>query len=374
MIGTVSGLGYTVPLTIVLVFVALVIGLALGVMFWLTIALSVYRSVQRDRRERVRSDLEGGLLDRVFDPEMDWDEWVSTLSDVERTVLESLLDEYIRELDGSEVERLTVLGEALEIPERSRRQLEGSGEYAHLSALTWLALLERPDVLRAAGFEPATPRERAAVVRLRHETDELDEPASGITIMLEDARTQFTVFGQDTLYRVALEDPPAFLEAVAANYRSWSQPLLVQVLTVCRHLGASIRGGDVSWLTASLGHDNEAVRAAAARALGELGWRSELRDQLFLDRLIDDPSPQVRSAVYRMLARWGDEGAVETLTRALATEDDERARLAGTEALVGRRDRLPSDSPPELVDTWAWSSEHAEFDRVARQRGTRAGS
>lgn len=100
---TVSAFGYSVPLAIILVFVALVVGLALAVMFWLIIVWSVYRAVRQTRRERVRPDLENALLDRMFDPEADWDRWVSTLSDVERDVVESLLDEYVPELDPVEL-------------------------------------------------------------------------------------------------------------------------------------------------------------------------------------------------------------------------------------------------------------------------------
>lgn len=368
MTGSVSAFGYSVPITVVLVFLALVIGLALAVMFWLTVAWSVYRSVQRTRRQRVRSDLEDELLDRLFDPEADWETWVDSLASVERSVAESLLDEYVRELDGSEAEGLEHLGAALGIPERSRRQLDSRREYVRLSALTWLTLLSRPDVLRSTDFAPTTPRERAAVARLRYECDDLDTPREGIDVLLEGARTQFTVFGQDTLYRIARDDPAALFDRAAADYRRWSRPLLVQVLTVCRHLGTSVGRTDLTWLIASLEHDDEAVRAATARALTDLGWRADLRDQPFLNRLGEDPSPRVRGAVYEMLASWGDARAISTLTDALEREPDQRARLTGTDALVAHRDTRPADSSPALSAAWDWSDEHATLDTIARRR------
>jgi hypothetical protein len=287
----VSGFGYSVSLVTVLVVLALLIGLALTVLFWLTMGLSVARSVQDTRQERVRGELQGELLDGVFGSDTDWAEWVEGLTGTERTVVESLLDEYLRELDGQNVERLQELGDVLGIPARSRKQLERGGEYKRLQALTWLTLLGRPDVLEAADFAPRTPRERASVVRLRYENGDLEEPMEGLSLLLDGANTQFSVFGQDTLYRVAADDPAALFEIAASNYRTWSEPLLVQVLAVCPHLGTSVTAEDLSWLTATLEHESEAVRAATARALGNVGWRSDIRDGPFLDRLLQDPSP-----------------------------------------------------------------------------------
>lgn len=366
MAGAVSAFGYSVPQVVVLVFVALVLGLALAVLFWLTVGWSVYRSVKATRHQRVRDELQNQLIDGVFDPETDWDQWVEKLSSVERDVVETLLREYLPELDGRDVERLRNLGESLGIPERSQKRLERRGEYGRLYALTWLALLNRPERVHAAEFSPQTPRERAAVARLRYESDDLDDPEEGIALLLDGATSQFSVFGQDTLYRIATDDPRALLEVAATSYRSWSEPLLVQVLVICQHLGTSVTTEDLSWLTATLEHENEAVREAATLALGHVGWRSDIRSDPFLPRLVNDPAPRVRGAVYQMLALWGDHQAVETLASALQSEQDPRARLAGTDTLVGQRERLPDDSSGALEQAWAWSSEHAEFDRAAR--------
>jgi len=370
MLGAVSVFGYSVPLVVVLVLVALVLGLGLAVLFWLTVGLSVYRSVQQTRRQRVRDDLQDQFLEVLFDPGADWTGWVEGLSSLERDVAETLLDEYIRELEGDNVERLQNLGDKLGIPDRSRRRLGARREYDRLYALTWLALLAQPDELRVAGFSPRTPRERASVARLRHESGDLDDPREGIALLVEGATSQFSVFGQDTLYRIAIDDPGALFAVAAGNYQTWSEPLLVQVLVVCQHLGTSVTTEDLSWLTATLEHESDAVREAAVLALGNVGWRSDVRRDPLLDRLVDDSSPQVRTAVYQLLARWGDQQALEMLTEALRTEDDAWARLAGTNALVRQRDQLPDDSPAELETAWAWSSEQLAFDRIARRQGT----
>lgn len=370
MTGTVSAFGYTVPLVVIVVFVALVLGLALAVLFFLTIGLSVYRSVQKTRREGVRDELQDQLLDRIFSPEPEWGEWVDNLSSVERDVVETLLNEYLRELDGQNREKLYALGEELGIPERSRKRLGTRGEYKRLYALTWLTLLNRPDMVHDAEFSPRTPRERAAVARLRYESDDFATPMKGIALLLGGATSQFSVFGQDTLYRIAIQDPGALFEVATNSYQTWSEPLLVQVLAVCQHLGTNITTEDLSWLTATLEHENEAVREAATLALGRVGWRSDIRGDPLLDRLVTDPSPQVRGGVYRMLARWGDGQALETLALALPTEGDTRARLAGTDALVRRDESLPDECPPELETAWSWSCEQVKYDRIARQKET----
>ncbi|MFC6721426.1 HEAT repeat domain-containing protein [Halobacteriaceae archaeon SHR40] len=366
MASSISAFGYTVPLVVVLVLLALVVGLALVVMFWLTTIWSIYRSVQDTRRDQVRDDLQDELLERMFDPDAEWRPWVSSLSSVERDVVESLLDEYIRELDGQDVDQLQELGRELGIPEHSKRQLGKREEYTRLAALTWLTLLADPESLHATDFEPRTPRERAAVARLRWESDDLDTAVEGISILLDDATTQFTVFGQDTLYRIATEDPQALFQMAATHYDAWSQSLLVQVLTVCEHVGTNVTEEDISWLTAMLEHDDEVVRESAAGALKNIGWRDDLRAGRYTDRLLTDPSPRVRSAVYEMLARWGDDQALSKLTAALEFEENDRARLTGTNALVEHEDELLDRTHRTLGGAWAWSQEHVAYDRAAR--------
>jgi len=362
--------GYVVPLLVVLVAVALVVALLLAVSLYLTVSLSVYRAIKETRRDRVRPDLRDSLLDRLFAEEPDWEAWVAELSTVERTVVESLLDEYLRELDGQEATQLRGLGEALGIPERAAGQLSHRDVYTRLDALTWLTLLDHPEPVLESSFEPATPRERAATVTLLESSGRLPDVATGVSMLLDGVDEQFTVFGQDTLYRVARTDPGPLLQTASREYDAWPEPLLAQVLAVCSQLETSVREGELTWLTASLETENEAIRAAAADALGSFGWRASLRDQVFLERATNDSSPRVRAAVYRMLAAWGDQEALWILLFALVEEEDPRALTLGTAALIERRDRIDTDAGAVLGEAWAWSDEHAAYDRRARKRST----
>jgi len=356
-------------LTLVLVALALLIVVLLAVLSCLTIGLSVSRSVKRARRDSVRSDLRTELLDRLFADTPRWGGWVGGLTAVERDVLESLLDEHLRELDGADAERLRELGDALELPERAARHLDAKGELTHLRALTWLTLLNRPEPYLDSSFEPETPRERATVVTLLQRTGRLPDEATGISILLDGIDTPLTVFGQDTLYRVARANPDPLLQRAADSHDKWPEPLLTQVLGVCAHLESSVHEGELAWLVTVFQTGTEATRAAAAGTLASFGWRDPVRGGIALERAVRDPSPLVRAAVYRMLASWGDETALVALLDALVVEDDPRALTVGTGALVGKQDRLEVDPGDSLGAAWAWSLEHATYDQLAR-RGT----
>lgn len=362
-----TAFGYNDPTVVILVGIALVVGLLLTVSFCLTIGLSVYRSVKKSRREQVKPELRSELIERLFLDTPRWNEWVEGLTAVEREVVETLLDEHLRELEGIEAETLRSLGDTLGIPERAARRLHTGNEYARLGALTWLTLLHRSEPCLESSFEPETPRERAAVVTLLQQTDRLPDGETGISILLDGIDAQFSVFGQDTLYRLARMDPAPLLRTASEEYDDWPEPLLGQVLAVCAHLETSVREGGLTWLTAVLETGNEATRVEAAGALASFGWRSEIREQPFVGRAVRDPSPLVRAAVYEMLASWGDETALTTLRRALVEEANPRALTVGTRALVVRRDSLETEPSVQLGDAWTWSVEQAQYDRLARR-------
>ena len=347
---------------------ALVLGLGLVVLFVLAVGYSVYRSVRRSRLTAARGRLHDEFVEMVFAPDPDWAGWVTDHSDSETEVVESLLDEYLRELDGQNARRLGALGATLGIPERSKKRLETGGKYDRLYALRWLTLLDEPEPLRQAAFTPTTPRERAAVARLRHETDDFEHPREGIELLLGGASAQFTVFGQDTLYRVATDNPGALFAVAANSYHGWSEPLLIQVLRVCRSLGTSVTTESLSWLIALLEDDRPGVRGAAVGALQSVGWRGDVRDERFVKRLLEDPDPTVRGVTYSVLAEWGDEQALDALAGGLADERAPRARLAGTDALATRRDTLPEAVLPEVASVWEWSRERADHTQRVRQR------
>lgn len=368
LLTTVNAFGYTVSFVIILVVIALVLALLLAVQLYLTIGLSVYRSVKNNRRDRARERIEDEMLGRLFGEDLEWEAWVSGLSSVERETAETLLDEYLRELDGSDAARLRELGEVLGIPTRAGRTLTSGNSYERLDALTWLTLLRRPDIVRESAFEPRTTRERSSVTRLRLESEQ--DPAYNelLGLLLDGVERPFSVFGQDTLYRVACEDPETLLDIATDEYQNWSEPLHIQVLQVTARLDTSVRRGDMAWVTASLEDEQEGVRVAAAQALGNFGWDPGLRERVFFKRAVSDPSPRARGAVYEMLGEWGDDQAIGVLLFGLVSEDDPRAMVRGMDALLRRRDRVDERTPEIFGDAWDWSREHGRYDDMARRK------
>jgi len=365
MTPNVTAFGYQVPVVVVLVFVALMLGLALAVAFYLTIGWSVYRSVQSTRRERARERLEDEFLEHLFDAEKSWPVWIEGMSNIERDVVETLLQEYLWELDGSTGSRLQTLADVLGIPEREARQLRRGNRYERLNALTWLTLLDRPDIYRQSPFEAESSRERVAAARLLM-TDEETGPQELVPLLLTGTHEPFSVFGLDTLYQTSREDPSVFFRMATQEYQQWPAQLQVQMLTVCKHLDIHVNEEGLPWLTAMLESDDEAVRAASARALGNFRWHQPLRDRVFLERAIEDPSPRVRGAVYEMLASWGDESAFDILLFALVSEDDPKAFVRGTNALVAHRERIGDRVAAVSGASWQWSLKHARYNQIAR--------
>lgn len=346
--------------------VAAIIGsLVLSVLF-LTVGLSLVRARNRRRREAVREHLRGGLLERLYDPgDPGWAEWVDSLSERERFVLENLLEEYLRELEGADVERLRGLGPALGINDRARTRLESGDAYARLDALTWFALLgDAPSVSTLERHCTGTSRERAAATRALYVTDRENVATVGVDLLLSDSPEPFSVFGVDTLYRVAETDPGPLFARTVADYRKWDPALQAQVLLVARRLNTVVGDADLSWIIDLAASPVERTRIEAIRTLGGFGWRQSLREQVDIDALVSDPSPMVRTSVYRMLGEWDDQNATDALLRTVADETDKRARVAAAQELVGNCD---DDAIPEsLSDAWSWATENATFDRLAR--------
>ncbi|WP_435182459.1 HEAT repeat domain-containing protein [Halobellus sp. EA9] len=338
----------------------------------LTVGYSVLRYLRRRRRDAVREDLRAGLLERLYggdDP--DWEAWVETLSKRERSVTEELLEEYLRELRGSDARALFGLGEALGIPERARADLADGGYYERLGALTWLGLLQDPPSVEALERHcTGTPRERAAAAKVLYLSDYPDLPSTGARLLLRDASEAFTVFGIDTLYRVVESDPGPLFERAAADAHTWPPALLQQVLLVARNVNTVVGDADLSWVVTALSSPDERTRAEAARALGGYGWRPSLRGEVDVGDLGMDPSPAVRASVYRMLGEWGDADAVETLMWLAAMEPESRARVAAAEALVSHRERYGVSPPPAIADAWSWATAHAWFDELATDVST----
>ncbi len=93
-------------------------------------------------------------------------------------------------------------------------------------------------------------------------------------------------------------------------------------------LVAMARSADIRWRDAAqaeLISPDAAMRAAAARAVGELEHRDALPD---LFELLADEEKEVRLAVLFALGRIGGKDAVEVLTSAATSADEEEAAAA----------------------------------------------
>ncbi len=353
-----------------------VLGVVLSVLLagvaFLTVGYSVVRYWQRRRRGALRGGLREELLDRLYRPDgPEWHEWVSTLSGRERSVLEALLDEYIRELEGEDAETLAGLGDALGIPERANRNLRRGTYYQRLDALTWLALLREPPGIEVLEEHcTGTPRERAAAVRVLYVSDHPDIESIGVDLLLRDATEPFSIFGVDTLYRAARADPSHLFARADADFATWEPQLQQQVLLACRHLRTVIGDAELDWLAESLHSPHERTRAEAVRTLGGFQWHRSLYDRTDLRTLASDPSPVVRASLYRMLGEWGDDRAITAIRFAGMTDPHDRARVAAAEALVEHKDDYDLQIPDVFADAWSWACAHAEFDDLARDIST----
>ena len=351
-----------------------------------TVGYSLRAARKRRRRVPMRAELRAALLDRLYgrdDPA--WDDWVADLSSAERDELESLLDVYLRQLEGGDADALAALGAALNLAERSRCEITTGDYWDRLHALRWLALLrDAPDRDLLEVHCTDTPRERAAAARVLYAAATDDCATTGVDLLLRDHPSAFSVFGVDTLYRVAEGNPKPFFERAAADFDGWEPALQRQVLLVVRNLTTVVGGVDLSWVVAALSNPDPSVRAAAWRALGAYGWNQQLRDAIDLDLIPDDPDPTVRADAYRALGVWGDTEAVAAIESATWSERDARAQVAAARTLVTQRtpdqhltpgqrapprsqdDSLAADADASFDIAWTWAAEHTRFDRLAR--------
>lgn len=368
----------------------IVLGSLLLAVAIVTVGYSLRAARDRRRRTPPRAALRSELLERLYgrdDPA--WNEWVAGLSALERDELESLLDVYLRELDGGDAVTLAELGTALGINERARREIAHGDYWDRIHALVWLALLRDPpdrDLLERHCTD--TPRERAAAARVVYAAETDDCPTTGVDLLLRDDPSSFSVFGVDTLYRVAERDPRPFFERAAADFDEWDPPLQRQALLVVRHLTTVVGDADRSWLVGALSNPDPSVRSAAWRALGAYGWDRRLRGAVDLAAIPDDTDPSVRANAYRALGVWGDGEAIAAIESTARAEPDPRTRVAAAETLVANREPdapgAPRGAPggegavgavatasatgeADSFDVaWAWATEHARFDRLAR--------
>lgn len=316
---------------------------------------------RRHRTEMaLRDRLKNELLERLFEPDPGWRQWVETLSNPERRQLRQLLDGYLRQLRGTEHDKLRGLAVELGIPEEARRNLASGRK--RFRALTWLALLNEPVGLdRLEQYCTDRPRDRAGAARVLYESFAPDAAQEGTELLLGDRTHPLSAFGLDTLYRLnnGSETP---LLTVANEFDAWDERLVVQVLTVLRY--CSIPSDDrLGFLPELLTHESARIRAATVGVIERHGWHESFRARIDIGRLLADPDATVRSDSYLLLASLGDAWSAAWLQRTMT--DESADLLALVRALSAHpRIELPEGNPrfDPFVD-WV----RAE-DRVSRRR------
>jgi hypothetical protein len=305
-----------------------------------TMVVTIRHHLGSSRVESARDRVQAELFERLFATDPDWEAWIQTLSRAERRQVETLLEEYLRRLRGTEHARLRDLGTALGIPTRARRELaDGGGRFR---ALTWLALLEEPvDPTRLEACCTDTPRHRAGAARVLYRSGHPDAAAAGTDILLGDGDRPLTAFGMDTLYRLNDGTDTPLLSRLESDADAWNQRLVVQALLVVRYCNIADPGERLGWLPEVLESESPRVRAAAVGVVERHGWRDHLQDEIDIEALLADPDPAVRRETYQLLASWGDERSAAWLREALET-DTEQDMLALVRAfLVHPRTELP---------------------------------
>ena len=317
----------------VLILSAVVVAALTVVVGLATMALSVRHHLASRRRAGVRDRVKPELLDRLFAPEPDWQPWVDGLSRRERQQVESLLEEYLRRLRGTEYARLCELASVLGIPERAKRNLRSGRK--RFRALTWLSLLAEPvDADHVKTFRGDTPRNRAAAARLLHRNDHPDAAAVGTDILIGDGGSSLTAFGMDTLYRLNDGSETPLLSRIDAGIEAWNGRLLVQVLLVLRHCNIDNPGRRLGWLPGLAAHESPRVRTAAVGVAERHGWRDQLQAELDIGSLLSDREPSVRRDTYLLLASWNNEHSATWLRWAFVTAGSDEDVLALVRALL----------------------------------------
>jgi len=318
-----------------------------------------HRNRVERRKEGIEPELRAEIVGRLDTEAPNWEPWAEGLSDREREVAETVLDRYLRTVDGAGKARLQEGARALGVDERSRAQLRGGDYYDRLIALGWLALLEATldsDALTNCCDDDAEMR--AAAARVLYEGGAPDAQTAGTRLLLGAGSERMTVFGMDTLYRLNRRDPGVLFEYASDHASSWSDPVLAQVLLVVAQFTDAGADRSVDWIVDALWLGSETVRVQAVRALAGFGWRRDVRDRTAPERLVEDPSPAVRRAACEMLGAWQTEGALGLLETVATTDADQRVRVCATEKLVkaGEAERLARS---EGVAALRWVTERA---------------
>lgn len=298
-----------------------------------TLLYTWIRGRRERHRERLRPDIRDEIFTRLVATEPNWTGWARSLGTVEQRVAREILDTYLRQLRGQERTRLQEAGDALDIPAESVAMIQEGDRHDRLRGLVWLSLLEHeidPDMLwdHCRG----DPTVRAGAARVLYATGGDDAVTVG-TRLLCGTDQQMTSFGMDTLYRLHRDEPGRLFEYASEKATGWSEAVTVQVLRVVEEFTKIPKDAPTGWLVALSRHDSSEIRAATARAFVGLGWREDLRRDVSLETLAQDPSSAVRQAFCEMLASWNDDEARAKLRLLARTDTDPRVRLVAFRGL-----------------------------------------
>ncbi len=346
-----------VSILTILVIAAATITTAFGLLCLIALGTSIRLSRATRKKKRTRERVRTELFDRLTRGEPNWNEWVAGLSRTEQTELAGVVERYLRTVSGSERESYLAVAEELQMGERADATLDTRPVIPRLRALARLSVLSYPiseQRLLDTSLDDHRTREAAARV-LAERRDEFDNPRPlGTALLIWDGRTPMTARGLKTLFDLNEEQPLTLLSQGMWGAENWHPTVLIQVCTVLEACQTPVRASYFDWLVRLFEHDDPAVRAAAVRAFGGVGWREDLRERIPYRQLVTDDDPRVRRATYRTLSRWGDQRATDLLEWAVIDEDDERAQLLAVKALATLEGE-PDETQPGWPDAaWNW--------------------
>lgn len=338
------------PVAVGLLFVMLALCLV-------TLSLAIRKRRSDTRQARRRKRLRADLLEYLEADQNARHQWGKSLTDRERYTLASILEHYLRVLDGTQRKALVDLANELDIGDRANAQLDAPSLPPKLDALTTLALLEYPiSKKRLIDTTRDNQRTREAAARLLyHRSDEFDDTTElGTRLLIWNGQEPLSIYGLDTLATLNTGPTSPLLSYAATNISGWDEEVIMQVCLVLEQVEQIDPEEPIEWVLQLLSHQNSGVRAAAIRGLKHQGWRRSIREQLDVDALLSDPDKNVRQATFEVLAYWGDAESESILREAVMHEEDKRCQLVCLGGLLDLEADIPRDDPAFPVDAWTW--------------------
>lgn len=318
----------------------------------LNLAASVWTKYRERKTESVRKPLQSDMLDRLFSSDPDWASWVSDLDSTERREVETLLDAFLRKIEGEAHGHLRDLADDLGLIERARQGVTTNGQ--QFRAMTWLALLHEPiapsRLVDACGDDQKL---RDAAARVLLNSDHPDGPEKGTALLVGRGEQPMTVMGMDTLYRLNNGSKTPLVRYLESAPREWPESLLIQALLVFQNCTVDKPLQYPNWLFDLLNHEASQVRLASIGVLQTHGWHPEVRRSIDFEQLTNDPDPNVRRNSYLLLASWQDRESLRWLRNALGREHPVD-RLSVVKAFHLHPHADISELPNAYSDAVAW--------------------